>query len=159
MMHSTNVYEGLRGGAASVGDTVATALRGSYSARARLERANVDRARVHGTLTNFFPKVTATIDSSISSPNSSSSSSSAGGHTVALGVELSVPLYTSGVNLNTYRQAKHISRASDYGYLAEEHKVALEAITAHVNLRLNRKIEQTLKKECSSDAAHCNYRT
>ncbi|MEE9375135.1 MAG: TolC family protein [Rhizobiaceae bacterium] len=146
MMHNTNLYEGLRGRSAGVGDTVATALRGSYSARARLERANVDRARIHGALANFLPKVTATIDASISSPSSSSSSTGPGGRIVGGGIEVAMPIYTSGVNLNTYRQAQHISRASDYSYLAEEHRVALEAITAHVNLRLNRKIENTLRQ-------------
>ncbi|MEE9313507.1 MAG: TolC family protein [Rhizobiaceae bacterium] len=144
MMHSTNVYEGLRGGVAGVGDTVATALRGSYSARARLERVNVDRARVHGALANFLPKVTGTLDTNLSSPNSATSTN-VGGKIITGGIEVTMPLYTSGVNLNTYRQAKHISRASEYNYLAEEHRVALEAITAHINLRLNRKIEKTLK--------------
>ncbi len=145
MMHSANVYQGLRGSAASVGDTVATALRGSYSARAQLERANIDRVRVHGALANYLPKVTGTIDANYSSSPGSSVSTNSGGRIVTGGIEVTMPLFTSGVNLNTYKQAVYLSRASEYSYLAEEHRVALEAVAAHVNLRLNRKIEQTLK--------------
>jgi len=144
MMHRANVYEGLRGGEAGVGDTVALALRGSYSTRAQSQRASADRARMHGAIANFLPKVSATISANYNSEEGSTNFNSRIGQ-VTGGVEVSMPLYTSGVNINSYRQAKHLSIASDLSYLAEEHRVALEAITAHVNLRLNRKVESTLK--------------
>ena len=145
MMHSANVYDGMRGSAAGVGDTIASALRGSYSARARLERANVDRARMHGAIANFLPKINGTADANYA-PDEDAASLSRGIGVVSAGVEISMPLFTSGVNLNTYRRAAHLSRASDYSYLAEEYRVALEAVAAHINLRLNRKIEQTLAR-------------
>ena len=149
MMHSANVYDGLRGGTASVGDTVATALRGSYSARASLEKVNVDRARVHGALANFMPKLEGTVTSSLNG-STSLTSENRSGEAGSVGVELSMPLYTSGVNGNLYRQAQHTSKASSYSYLAEEHRVALEAITAHINLRLNRRIERHLGRNVSA---------
>lgn len=151
MMHSANVYEGLRGGKASIGDTISTALRGSYSARARLERANVDRARVHGAVANFLPKVEATLSGSRNSISTTSSTNSGStGDIAGIGVQLTMPLYTSGVNRNLLGQAKHVSAASDYSYLAEEHRVALEAVTAHINLRLNRRVEQILARNVSA---------
>ena len=149
MMHSANIYEGLRGSAASVGDTVATALRGSYSARAKLERANLDRVRVHGALANYLPKITGTIDANTGS-SSLNSTNGSGGRVVTGGIEVTMPLFTSGVNFNTYKQALHTSRASQFNYLAEEHRVALEAVTAHVNLRLNRRIETTLRSNVNA---------
>ena len=149
MLHSANMYDGLRGAKASIGDTIALALRGSYSSRAQIERAAADRARVHGALANFLPKVNGTLSWSY---NSDAGSMSFGDRTeeITSGIEVSMPLYTSGVNINTYRQAKHVSLASDMTYLAEEHRVALEAIAAHINLRLNRRIERTLQSNVSA---------
>lgn len=151
MMHSANVYEGLRGSTASVADTVSTALRGSYSTRARLERANVDRARVHSAAANFLPRVEGTLSASRNSlSTTSSTNSSSTGDIAGIGIQLTMPLYTSGVNRNLLGQAKHVSAASDYSYLAEEHRVALEAVTAHINLRLQRRVEQTLARNVSA---------
>lgn len=149
MLHSANMYDGLRGAKASIGDTIALALRGSYSSKAQIERAAADRARVHGALANFLPKVNGTLSWS---HNSEEGSMAFGDrtHQVTSGIEVSMPLYTSGVNINTYRQAKHVSLASDMTYLAEEHRVALEAVAAHINLRLNRRIEKTLQSNVSA---------
>ncbi len=134
---------------AAIGETMAAALRGSYSARAQLERANADRARLDGAVAAFLPRVNAnanivggTTDSNRNSSNSRNRSSA--------GVEITMPLFTSGVNLNTYRQSKHVSIASDLSYVAEERRVALEAVAAHVNLRLNRKVERTLEKNVAA---------
>ena len=149
MLHSANLYEGLRGAEAGVGDTVALALRGSYSTRAQIERAAADRARVHGALANFLPKVNATVNAGYSSEEGASSLSKRV-EQVTAGVEVSLPLFASGVNVNTYRQAKHVSLASDHTYLAEEYRVALEAVAAHINLRLNRRIEKTLRSNVSA---------
>ena len=149
MLHSANMYEGLRGAEAGVGDTIALALRGSYSARAQIEKAAADRARVHGALANFLPKISATVNAGYSSQEGSSSYSDRVEQATA-GIEVSLPLYTGGVNVNTYKQAKHVSLASDHNYLAEEHRVALEAIAAHINLRLNRRIEKTLRSNVSA---------
>ena len=144
MLHSANMYDGLRGAKASIGDTIGLALRGSYSSRAQIERAAADRARVHGALANFLPKVTGTLSWTYSS-DSNSMSFADRKEEISSGIEVSMPLYSSGVNINTYRQAKHVSLASDMTYLAEEHRVALEAVAAHINLRLNRRIEKTLQ--------------
>ena len=149
MMHSANTYEGLRSSEAGVGNTVAQTLRGSYTARASLARASADRARMHGSLMNFLPKINATVNASLTPDDTDASFSSRVGG-VNTGIELSMPLYSSGVNINTYKQAKHLSLASDREYLAEEHRVALEAIAAHVNLRLNRRIERTLVRNVSA---------
>ncbi|NKB53388.1 MAG: hypothetical protein GKR97_14395 [Rhizobiaceae bacterium] len=149
MLHSANMYDGLRGPEASVGDTVALALRGSYSTRAQIEQAAADRARVHGALANFLPKINATLNAGYSSEEGSSRYSDRI-EQVTTGIEVSMPLFASGVNVNTYKQAKHLSLASDLNYLAEEHRVALEAIAAHINLRLNRKIEKTLQTNVSA---------
>lgn len=147
MMHVANAYDGLRSGQAGVGDTVSSALRGSYSARARLERANVDRARIHGAMAAFLPRVEATITgSSNGQGGTSTSSTSSSGDIVSAGVEVQLPLYTSGVNRNLLRSAQHTAKASGYSYVAEEHRVALEAVTAHINLRLNRKVEAILAR-------------
>ncbi|MEP1205818.1 MAG: TolC family protein [Rhizobiaceae bacterium] len=144
MLHSANMYEGLRGAEAGVGDTIALALRGSYSARAQIEGAAADRARVHGALANFLPKINGTVNASYASQEGSSSYSDRV-EQITTGIEVSMPLYASGVNVNTYKQAKHVSLASDHSYLAEEYRVALEAVAAHINLRLNRRIERTLQ--------------
>jgi outer membrane protein len=149
MLHSANLYDGMRGAEASIGDTIALALRGSYSSRAQIERAAADRARVHGALANFLPKVSGTLTATHTSEEGSMSYGDRI-EQVSAGIEVSMPLYTSGVNVNTYRQAKHVSLASDLSYLAEEYRVALEAIAAHINLRLNRRIEKTLKSNVSA---------
>jgi outer membrane protein TolC len=149
MLHSANMYAGLRGAEAGIGDTIALALRGSYSTRAQIERASADRARVYGALANFLPKLSGTMNASYSSQEGSSNYSDRV-EQITAGVELSMPLYASGVNVNTYKQAKHVSLASDHSYLAEEHRVALEAIAAHINLRLNRRIERTLRSNVSA---------
>ena len=98
---------------------------------------------------NFLPKINATVNASLTPDDTDASFSSRVGG-VNTGIELSMPLYSSGVNINTYKQAKHLSLASDREYLAEEHRVALEAIAAHVNLRLNRRIERTLVRNVSA---------
>lgn len=149
MLHTANMYDGLRGSEASVGDSIALALRGSYSSKAQIERAAADRARVHGALANFLPKINGTLTASHSSQEGSMKYGNRLSQ-ITSGVEVSMPLFASGVNINTYRQAKHISLASDQNYLAEEHRVALEAIAAHINLRLNRRIEKTLKSNVSA---------
>lgn len=149
LLHSANVYEGLRGSEAGVGDTVALALRGSYSTRAQIERAEADRARVDGALANFLPKLTGTVTAGFASGATSGDFSYDLGQ-VGLGFELSMPIYSSGVNLNTYKQAKHLSLASDLNLLAEEYRVSLEAIASHINLRLNRRIENTLQSNVSA---------
>ena len=149
MLHSANLYDGLRGAEAGVGDTVALALRGSYATRAQIERAAADRARVHGALANFLPKVNATVNAGYSSEEGSFNFSNRV-EQVTAGVEVSLPLFASGMNVNTYRQAKHVSLASDYSYLAEEYRVAMEAVAAHINLRLNRRIEMTLRSNVSA---------
>ena len=149
MLHSANLYEGLRGAEAGVGDTVALALRGSYATRAQIERAAADRARVHGALANFLPKVNATVNAGYSSEDGAGGLSNRV-EQVTAGVEVSLPLYASGVNVNTYKQARHVSLASDHTYLAEEYRVALEAVAAHINLRLNRRIEKTLRSNVSA---------
>lgn len=151
MMHAANTYEGLRSAQAGVGDTVSAALRGSYSARARLERANVDRARVHGAMAAFLPRVEATITGSANGQGGVSTSSvNNTGEIVSAGVEVQMPLYTSGVNLNLLRSAKYTARASAYSFMAEEHRVALEAVTAHINLRLQRRVENILGRNVNS---------
>ncbi|MEM9734636.1 MAG: TolC family protein [Pseudomonadota bacterium] len=145
MMHVANAYGGLRSGQAGVGDTVSAALRGSYSARARLERANVDRARVHGAMAAFLPRVEATVTGSANGQGGVSTSSvNSTGEIVSAGVEVQLPLYTSGVNRNLLGSAKYTARASAYSFMAEEHRVALEAVTAHINLRLQRRVERIL---------------
>jgi outer membrane protein TolC len=149
MVHSANLYEGLRGSNASVGDTVALTLRGSYSTRAQIERAAADRIRVHGALTNFLPRVNATIGVGYTSKKGYTSFTNRNDQ-LGTGVEMTMPIYTSGVNTNTYQQAKHVSLASDHSYLAEEHRVALEGVVAHIRLRLNRRIEKTLRSNVSS---------
>ena len=149
MMHSVNYESGLRSGTVSVAQSVSAALRGSYSARERLERANIENARMHAAIGNFLPKVSASIDLSVSQRNSLTS----GTYRQEIGsasIEATMPLFTSGVNTNTYRQARHVSIAADYTYLAEEQRSALEAVAAHVNLRLNRKIEASLKRNVSA---------
>lgn len=125
-----------------VGNAVSMALRGSYSARALLERARADRERVHAAVGVFLPKLT--LSTGLTSENSDTDG--AYQDTMTGDLELSVPLYSSGANRNALYQAQSLSLASDYGYLAGEHKVALEAIAAHVNLRLNRSIEKALRK-------------
>ena len=145
MMHSKNVYEGFRGASGEIGETIRFALRGSYSSRARLEKSKSDRARVHGALAGYLPKLMGSANSSFTSEDGATSTKDQAGR-VTLGIEVSMPLYTSGVNLNTYRQARQLSLASDYSFLAEEHRVALEAIASHINLRLNRRIERTLSE-------------
>ena len=144
IMHSANVYEGLRSGSAGVGDSVSAALRGSYSSRASLERANVDRARMHSAMAVFFPRVEGSV--TVSKSDLTTTTSESRGEVGSAGIEVSMPIYTSGVNSNLYKQAQHNSLASDHNYLAEEHRVALEAVTAHVNLRLNRRVERSLKQ-------------
>jgi len=143
MLHSVNYESGLRGGTVSIAESVSTALRGSYSTRERLEKANAEKARMHAAMAKFLPTLSATFEATKSKRNSVSSGSYRQDN-LSLTLEASMPIFTSGVNINTYRQAKHISIAADYSYLAEEHRATMEAVTAHVNLRLNRKIERRL---------------
>ncbi len=143
MTNSVGYQSELRSGQASIAETVSATLRGSYTARERLERANVERARMHGALANFLPKIEGVAEVSRARRNTLSSGTF-NQDIASVGVEASVPLFTSGVNTNTYRQARNVSIAADYSYLAEEHRASLEAVTAHVNLRLNRKIEHAL---------------
>ena len=145
MMHSVNYGSELRVGNASVADTISATLRGSYTARERMERANVERARMHGALANFLPKVEGVAELSRARRNTLSSGTF-NQDIASIGIEASMPLFTSGVNTNTYRQARHVSTAADYSYLAEEHRASMEAVSAHVNLRLNRGIEQALAR-------------
>lgn len=144
MLHTTRPYEEMRGGGAGVGDSIALALRGSNSTQARLARANVDKARVLGVVAAFLPRVELTARTGLG-PRDGSTSNNGQTRTSSATLNVSMPIFTSGANLNTYRQAKHVSIASDYSYLAEERKVALEAVTAHINLSLNRRIEQVLR--------------
>lgn len=143
MLHSVNYETGLRGGTVSIAESVSTALRGSYSTRERLEKANAEKARMHTAMAKFLPSLSATFEATNSKRNSVSSGSYRQDN-LSVTLEASMPIFTSGVNINTYRQAKHISIAADYSYLAEEHRATIEAVTAHVNLRLNRKIENRL---------------
>ena len=128
--------------------SIAQALRGSHSASARLQRSHADRARVHAALGAFLPQVRGVVEG-VHGPQTRSLE----GETVTraetgvtAGIELSMPLFASGANLALYRQARATARSSDLSYLAEEQKVALDALAAHVNLRLNRRIEATLKR-------------
>ncbi len=149
MMHAMSYDTGLRAADSDIASTVSAALRGSYSAREKLEAAQIERARMHGAIAAFLPKVEATLEAS-SAHRYSVSTGSYDHDTSSASVEVSMPLFTSGVNINSYRQAKHISISADYSYIAEEHKVALEAITAHINLRLNRRIEKTLARNVAA---------
>ena len=145
MMHSVNYQTGLRTGTIAIADSVSSALRGSYATRQTMERANAERARVHGAIANFLPRVSGNFNVSRSRRNTLASGTF-DQEVSDIGVEVSVPIFTSGVNLNTFRQAKHVSKAADYTHMAEEHRVALEMVSAHVNLRLNRRIEKTLRQ-------------
>ena len=132
------------GGSASAGDTVALALRGSHSAEARFHRAHADRARVHSALGAFLPKVTGVVQ--VATDDDGGRGRLGENHSATAGVEVSMPLFTSGANTAVYRQAKAAARTADLAYLAEEQRVAMEALTAHVNLRLNRRVERTLSR-------------
>ncbi|EFL89421.1 putative outer membrane efflux protein [Ahrensia sp. R2A130] len=143
MNHDVHDNIGLRGSRVAVADTVSSALRGSYVAKARLARAEVDRAQLRSALTAFLPRITGTAEASYS--GDATTLNYRDNDAVSVGAEFTMPVFTSGVNFNTYRQARHASRASDYSYLAEENRVALEAVAAHINLRLNRRLERTLK--------------
>jgi len=143
MNHDARDNPGLRGTRVDVADTVSSALRGSYTAKARLARSEVDRSSLRSALTAFLPRITGTAEASYSGDATTENYRDNG--KVSVGAELTMPIFTSGVNLNTYRQARHASRASDYSYLAEENQVALEAVAAHINLRLNRRLERILK--------------
>lgn len=145
MMHSMSYNSGLRSGSASIGDSVAAGLRGSYSARQTIARSNAERARVHSAIANFLPKVEATVSTSRSRRYSVSTGTYDQDNSSA-NIELSIPIFTSGVNLNSFRQARHSSIAADYSHIAEEHRVAVETVTAHINLRLNRRVEKTLSQ-------------
>ncbi|MEL6750482.1 MAG: TolC family protein [Pseudomonadota bacterium] len=146
MVHAANVFDGLRGSEADVGASVALALRGSHTLRGRIARAQADHKRRHGALAAFFPKVEATFDTNRSPlPEDGGLLSQNLTQDVSeVSVQASLPVFTSGVNLNTYRQAVANARASDHAVLAEEHKVALEAVRAHIAVRLARRVEQTL---------------
>lgn len=143
MSHDIHDEAGLRGSRVAVAATVSSALRGSYIAKARLARAEVDRSRLRSALTAFLPRITGTAEASYS--GDATTLNYRDNDAISVGAEFVMPVFTSGVNLNTYRQARHASRASDYSYLAEENRVALEAVAAHINLRLNRRLERTLK--------------
>ena len=149
MMHVISYESGLRGDRASVGQSVASALRGSYASRRAMENANAERARIHSAVANFLPSVNGSLEASRSS-SSSFDGEKFRQDVFKASLEVTVPIFTSGVNLNTYRQARHVSLAADYSYLAEEYQVSLEAVTAHINLRLNRRIENTLKRNVSA---------
>lgn len=149
MLHASDYSSGLRSGTATIADTMSAALRGSYSARQTIERSNADRARMYAAVGNFLPKLEANITAN-RARRYSVSTGLYDQDNASASLELSVPLFTSGVNLNTYRQARHVSIAADYSHLAEEQKVALESVAAHVNLRLNRRIEQTLARNVSA---------
>ncbi|MEO0546089.1 MAG: TolC family protein [Pseudomonadota bacterium] len=125
-----------------LGDAVALALRGSYTTRGLLERAKADRARVRAAAGGFLPKLTLSTD--LSSEHTEADADYT--DTMTGDVQLSIPIYSSGAVRNALYQAQSLSLASDYSYLAGEHRVALEAIAAHVNLRLNRAIERALRK-------------
>ncbi|MFD0914908.1 TolC family protein [Pseudahrensia aquimaris] len=148
MMHSANFNTELRG-TATVSDSISAALRGSYATRQRLERANAEKAREFAALAGFLPTINFTAEASKARTNSVTQGSFDQDQ-IQLSLEAAVPLFTSGVNLNTYRQAKHVRRAADFSYLAEEHRAALEAVAAHINLRLNRKVEQALRKNVNA---------
>ncbi|MEL6744741.1 MAG: TolC family protein, partial [Pseudomonadota bacterium] len=125
-----------------LGDAVALALRGSYTTRGLLERAKADRARARAAAGGFLPKLTLSTDLSSEQTEADADYTD----TMTGDVQLSIPIYSSGAVRNALYQAQSLSLASDYSYLAGEHRVALEAIAAHVNLRLNRAIEQALRK-------------
>ncbi|MEL6965875.1 MAG: TolC family protein [Pseudomonadota bacterium] len=125
-----------------VGGAVALALRGSYANRALLERAQADRARVRVAAGAFLPKLMLSLDGNHTVRQSETQPD----QTVNGEVQLSLSLYSSGAKRNAVYQAQSLSLASDYAYLAGEHKVALEAIAAHINLRLNRAVERALDK-------------
>ncbi|MEM8750170.1 MAG: TolC family protein [Pseudomonadota bacterium] len=147
-VHATDApYDELRGHQASVSSSVSLALRGSFSAKARRERSRADRLRIYSALAGFLPKADGYLqigrDQNFKGFNTSNDNQN--DDTFGGSIQVSVPLFTSGVLLNAYRQSVQVSIASDYSYLAEEHRVALEAIAAHVNLRLNRRIVKALR--------------
>ncbi|MEM1318540.1 MAG: TolC family protein, partial [Pseudomonadota bacterium] len=105
MTHDARGNPGIRGTRVAVADTVSSALRGSYSAKARLARAEVDRARVRSALTAFLPRITGTAEAGYS--GDATTLDYRDNDAVSVGAELTMPLFTSGVNINTYRQARH----------------------------------------------------
>ena len=149
MLHSSNYDPGLRSGSAEIADTVSATLRGSYATRARLERAKADKAREMGALGNFLPNASLTVDGNKSMSNTLSSQRLRE-ESIDATINVTVPIFTSGANLATYRQSKHVARSSEYSFLAEEHRQALDAISAHINLRLNRRVEQALRKNVTA---------
>jgi len=145
MMHSVGYESGLGSDHASISESISSTLRGSYATRSRLERLNAEKARLHGAVANFLPTVNLTVEAA-KSKRDSIIAGPFDQDQVDANVEVTVPIFTSGVNTNTLRQARHVSMAASYSYLAEEQVAALEAVAAHVNLRLNRKIVRSLKK-------------
>ncbi len=145
MAHAANLYEGLRLETASVGDSVAQTLRGSHAVRAALSRADASDARRRVAIGAFLPKLTAGIDHGTGTAfDSSLGGSNVRYDTSEISVDLSMPIFASGALLNGFRAARTRADAADYGYLAAEHRTAMEAIAAHLNLRLNRVVERTL---------------
>ena len=139
---------GLRGNSASAGTvdaSVRQALRGSYATRAARSAARAARARAHAAALGFLPRVTARLDLD-NGPNTARPSKVKRQNVARMGIEASVPLFTSGVTLNTLRQAKSLARAADMNFLAAERKVALDAGLAHVELRLQRKVVAALRR-------------
>ncbi len=151
MAHAANLTDGLRLETASVGDSVAQTLRGSHAVRAALSRADANHARKRVAVGAFLPKLSAELDHGTgTSYDSAIGVGDVRYDTSKVSVELSMPVFTSGALLNGYRAARSRADAADYGYLAAEHRTAMEAIVAHLNLRLSRAVERTLARNVAA---------
>ncbi len=145
MAHAANLTDGLRLETASVGDSVAQTLRGSHAVRAALSRTDASHARKRVAVGAFLPKVSVEIDHGTgTSYDGAIDAGDVHYDTSKVSVGLSMPVFTSGALLNGYRAARSRAVAADYGYLVAEHRTAMDAIVAHLNLRLNRAVERTL---------------
>ena len=128
-----------------VGSSVASALRGSLETRRLRAAARAALAARRAAALGFLPSVTGTLTAN-DAPNVLIQPGILRQNSVSVGVEATVPIFTSGVLTNRLQQARALSAAADMNFLAAERKVALEAALAHVDLRLQREVVSALTK-------------
>ena len=128
----------------AVDGTVALALRGSLETRRAAAAAHAAKAGRHAAALAFLPRVDAVATLGDRPNTTRPLAGIARERSSSLGLEATVPIFTSGVLLNTLHQARALHRAAELNFLQVERKAALDAALAHVDLRLQRRIVEAV---------------
>ena len=124
---------GLRGASGEIADDgVGAALQRSFSLAAALERANAAGHEAGAAARAMLPRLSllATLDMDDDLDGWRAEPEA------RVGVRMALPLFASGANVARLRAARAARDAADYGVLAQERAVALETVTARLEVSL-----------------------